>query len=162
MDNRNQKFSVRWLIMSKSMRLGSRGSDLIKSYETLSLHAYLPTPNDVPTIGWGHTNGVKIGQEIDAIKAEQFFRSDVLVAEQIVNHLQVPLTQAMYDALVSLAFNCGTLGESITGALKGRDYYMACQHMFLWRKQVKQDLLGLARRRAREMFLFLEDGVNPK
>jgi lysozyme len=141
------------------MQLGYRGSELIKSYETLRLKAYLPTPQDRPTIGWGHTRGVKMGQEIDAIRAEQFFRADVLAAEQMVNRLGVPLTQAMFDALVSLAFNAGELGETITGHLQARRYYEACEFMFRWRNQAKQVKLGLARRRAREMQLYLEDGI---
>ncbi len=144
------------------MQLGMRGSELIKSYEKLSLKAYLPTPDDVPTIGWGHTKGVKMGDVIDVSKAEQFFRSDVLVSEHIVNRLGVHLTQSQFDALVSLAFNTGELGETITGHLKARRYYEAWEFMARWRKQAGKDLLGLARRRAREMFLFLEDGVNPK
>lgn len=141
------------------MTLGERGASLIKSYETLRLKAYMPTVNDVPTIGWGHTKGVTMGQTIDIITAETLFHEDVMVYEALVDHLNIPLTQSQYDALVSMAFNCGTLGPSITSALKRSAYYMACQHMFLWRKQEGTDLLGLARRRAREMVLYLEDGL---
>jgi lysozyme len=141
------------------MQLGRKGEELIKSYEKLSLKAYLPTPDDVPTIGWGHTKGVKMGQTIDTIRAGQFFRADVLWSEEVVNRLNVPLTQSMYDALVSLALNTGQLGETITNHLKAGRYYEACEFMFRWRKQAGRDLLGLARRRTREMQLFLDDGV---
>lgn len=141
------------------MKLGPRGSSLIKSYETLRLKAYMPTPKDRPTIGWGHVRSVKMGQEIDIIKAEQFFRDDVMMAEQIVNDLNVPLTESQFDSLCSLAFNTGELGETITGLLKDGHYYEACEFMFRWRKQKGKDLLGLARRRAKEISLFLEDGM---
>lgn len=49
-------------------------------------------------------------------------------------------------------------------ALSVRDYYVAWAGFTLWRKQRGSDgrlhdLLGLARRRAKEMSLFLEDGL---
>jgi lysozyme len=141
------------------MNLGQRGSELIKSFERLRLEAYLPTPDDVPTIGWGHIKGVRMGQVITEAAAEQYFRSDVLPAERIVNQLQVKLTQAMFDSLVSLAFNAGTLGETIPKALRAGDYFTAWHAFGQWRKQAGKDLLGLARRRAREMQLYLEDGL---
>jgi lysozyme len=141
------------------MKLGKRGDALIKSYEKLRLKAYRPTRNDVPTIGWGHTKGVKMGDTCTTEQADAWFLGDVASAERIVDRLKVKLTQSMYDALVSLAYNCGTLGESIPKSLKAGDYYLACQHVFLWRKQEGEDLLGLARRRALEMCLFLEDGM---
>ena len=86
----------------------------------------------------------------------------------------------MFDALVSLVFNAGSgaikpnkepvlkqddLGSTIWRELTGwgkaqrSDYYEACEAFFLWRKQKGKDLLGLARRRAKEMVLFLEDGL---
>jgi len=43
------------------MKIGPVGIELIKSYEQLRLRAYLPTQDDVPTIGYGHTRGVALG-----------------------------------------------------------------------------------------------------
>lgn len=154
--------------------LGTRGASLIKSYEQLRLTSYLPTPNDKWTIGWGHTKGVLPNMSCTILEAEKWFIEDTSAS---VNHVRrfasqhsIPLTQSMFDALVSLAFNVGTgsiksSGSSIGTALVKRDYYAACQALFLWRKQTNratgraEDLLGLARRRAQEMVLFLEDGI---
>ena len=44
--------------------------DLIKESEGLRLAAYLPTANDVWTIGYGHTKGVRKGQIITQAQAE--------------------------------------------------------------------------------------------
>ena len=164
------------------MRLGLRGEKLIKSYETLKFSAYLPTKDDVWTLGWGHTKGVKKGDICTIDQAEKWFREDVAWAEEAVNGLisnGIKLTQSMFDALVSLVFNVGPdalkagkgnfalkqdeIGSTIWRALVGfgnsdrPDYYAACAGFFLWRKQKGKDLLGLARRRAKEMSLFLED-----
>lgn len=167
------------------MKLGPRGAELIKSYETLKFSAYLPTKDDVWTIGWGHTKGVKKGDICTIDQAEKWFREDVSGVENEVNSLiekwQVNLTQSMFDALVSLVFNVGggaikagkgnqalkqeDLGSTIWRELTGwgkdnkSDYYSACQTFMLWRKQKGKDLLGLARRRAKEIVLFLEDGM---
>lgn len=147
------------------MRLGLRGEKLIKSYETLKFSAYLPTRDDVPTIGWGRTKNVKMGDICTIDQAEKWFREDVAWAEEAVNELitkwNVKLSQSMFDALVSLVFNTGpssvTLASTIGRALDSGDYCLACNAFFLWRKQKGKDLLGLARRRAKEMVLFLED-----
>lgn len=148
------------------MTLGKRGEALIKQYETLKLTAYLPTPNDVPTIGWGHTQGVRMGQECTPTQAEKWFREDVRSSELAVETStgdSNTLTQSMYDALVSLVFNVGPAAVSssstIGKALRDSNYFAAWAGFALWRKQGKKDLLGLARRRAKEMVLFLEDGL---
>lgn len=147
-----------------SMRLGTRGEVLIKSFETLRLTGYLPTPNDRPTAGWGHTGpDVKMGQTYTIEQANQWFLSDVNSAVSVVSSLPVKLTQSMFDALVSLVFNVGPScvnGSSTIGkALRSGDYYTAWAGFALWRKQKGKDLLGLARRRSKEMVLFLEDGL---
>lgn len=157
------------------MKLGTRGSDLIKSYETLSFSAYLPTPNDVPTIGWGHTRGVKLGMTCTLTQAQQWFLEDTSEAVNAVNDLvysstpNVKLTQSMFDSLVSLVFNAGAgcigKGTTIRTQLEKAEYFEAWRGFTLWRKQRSrttgklENMLGLARRRAKEMVLFLEDGI---
>lgn len=90
------------------MKLGPAGENLIKSFEELRLDAYLPTPDDVPTIGWGHTRGVALGDTCDTDQAERWFVEDVAWAEDCVKRaVTVPLTQEEFDALVSLCFNIG-------------------------------------------------------
>lgn len=42
------------------MKTGEKGLNLIKKYESCRLTAYLD-PVGIPTIGWGHTSGIKMG-----------------------------------------------------------------------------------------------------
>lgn len=143
------------------MNLGPRGAALIKGKEQLRLEAYLPTPNDVPTIGFGHTKGVRLGDKITVKQAEQFFDEDTAWAVAAVNKLGVPLSQSMFDALVSLVFNTGvgsiTPASTIGKAIRERRYFDAWEAFAKWRKQAKKDLRGLAIRRAEEMQLFMAD-----
>jgi lysozyme len=145
------------------LELGPRGTQLIQSFETLRLEAYLPTPNDVPTIGWGHTKGVKLGMTCTVQQAQQWFAEDTAVAVSSVNAINatVALSQSMFDALVSLAFNAGVgaIGSTSTvgKALRAGSYFDAWRGMSLWTKQAGKDLRGLASRRSHEMALFMED-----
>lgn len=154
-----------------TLNLGPRGEALIKSFEQLRLTAYLPTPNDVWTIGYGHT-GTDIwpNRVITIEEAERLFDQDTRSAVQSVNSLPCKLTQSMFDALVSLVFNVGpgaikrdsTIGRALYVAGSGLSsvhYFNAWAGFALWRKQAGKDLLGLARRRAEEMSLFWEDGL---
>lgn len=143
------------------MTLGKRGEALIKSKETLRLTAYLPTPNDVPTIAYGHTQGVKLGMTCTKEQAETWFQEDVAGAVRTINFLGLTLSQSMFDALVSLVYNAGPTPLAITStigaALRKHDWFGAWRGFALWTKQGSTDLRGLAERRAQEMALFMED-----
>lgn len=145
------------------MRLGDRGKALIHKFEACRLVAYKPTSNDVWTIGWGHTKGVGPGLTCIKAQADAWFDEDVLFAEEAVSSLDVPLTQSMYDALVSLVYNCGPSpiqpGKTIGNALRKSDYDAAAEGFHLWVKQAGITLSGLARRRNDEVSLFWEDGL---
>lgn len=134
--------------------------ELIKSYEKLRLEAYLPTKNDVPTIGWGHTLGVKMGDKITREEAQQLFEQDTAWVEAALNELvKVPLTQNQFDALGSLVFNIGRTNFSRSTLLKKlnlKDYAGAADQFLVWNKQKGKPLRGLSIRRDKERALFLE------
>lgn len=83
--------------------------DFIKSFESISLEAYR-CPAGIPTIGWGHTKGVQMGQRITPQQAKNLFEEDVAVhaatLDNVLRTHSVPhLTQWQYDALFSFVFN---------------------------------------------------------
>jgi lysozyme len=79
--------------------------DLIRRFEGLRLDAYL-CPAGVPTIGYGHTCGVRLGQSISAEFADTLLRQDVETVENdLALMLHVTVTEGQWDALVSLCFN---------------------------------------------------------
>ena len=133
--------------------------DIIKKSEGLRLEAYLPTPNDIPTIGYGHTKGVRMGQRISLAQAEQFLLEDVDWAEDAVNSLvKVRLSQNQFDALVSFVFNIGAGAFSKSTLLKclnAGDYGSAANQLLRWNKQAGKELKGLTKRRQEERALFL-------
>ena len=88
------------------MRTSRKGIELIKAHEGLRLDAYL-CPAGVPTIGYGHTYNVKMGDRITAEQAERLLIGDLIVAETEVNRYGLNINQNQYDALVSFVYNVG-------------------------------------------------------
>jgi len=86
-----------------------RSSDILinqlKVFEGCKLKAYRDTGN-IPTVGIGHTAGVKMGQVITMSQAESLCRTDIQEMEHYVNALGT-FTQGQFDALVDFVYNCG-------------------------------------------------------
>lgn len=140
------------------MNIGAAGKALIQSYEKLRLEAYMPTPHDVPTLGWGHTRGVAMGDTCTPEQADAWFLEDIAWAEECVNRaVRAHMQQTEFDALVSLCFNIGCpafSGSTLVKVLNGGDYDAASEHFKDWNKQNHVELAGLTRRRTAEQELF--------
>lgn len=127
----------------------------IAVHESYRDTAYLPTPNDVPTIGFGTTEGVKRGDKITVERALVRLLSD---ADKHQARLKacigdVPLHQHEWDAYVSWAYNVGTgaaCGSTLVRKLKAGDYAGACAELLRWDKQAGIRLRGLTVRRQAE------------
>lgn len=137
--------------------INSAGLALIKEYEGYVGHAYLDT-GGVPTIGYGHTRGVKMGASCTPEKAEAWLREDLASAEADVSKLvKVPLTDNQYAALVSFTFNLG--GERLRKStllklLNAGDYAGAGGQFQFWVFDNGKKLPGLIKRRAAEAALW--------
>jgi len=144
------------------MHISETGLALIRQAEGLRLSAYR-CPAGIPTIGYGSTAGVKLGQAITAERAEQLLGEDVRQFEAAVSRLvKVPLTQGQFDALVSFAFNLGAkaLGDStLLRLLNAGDYSGAAAQFDRWVYASGKKLSGLVKRRAAERALF--EGKSP-
>lgn len=80
---------------------------LVKRWEGFRAKAYL-CPAGVPTIGYGHTKDVKLGDTITHNQATELLYEDLGKFAHAVNRLvSVPLTQGQFDALVSFTYNLG-------------------------------------------------------
>lgn len=147
------------------MKLSDAGYDFIRSWEQFRPTAYKPTKNDVWTIGFGHTSGVKEDDCCTHQDGLDWLHADVAQKESAVNRLvTVPLTQAQFDALVSFVFNLRN-GEvqfeesTMRRKLNDRDYGGAAGEFMRWVHQGKDVIVtGLVRRRAAERVMF-ETGV---
>ena len=146
----------------KKMTTSRKGLQLIKNFEGLRLGAYL-CPAGVPTIGYGHTKGVKMGQKISQEQADDLLIEDVVPIEQLLNVLGINFRQEQFDALVSWIFNLGegnfhnsTLLKKIVG--NAPDIEITDQ-IVRWVNSNGNPLTGLKKRRIAEANMFLNRDV---
>jgi lysozyme len=116
--------------------------------------AYRPVPGDVPTIGFGTTKDVRMGDRIDPVQALTRKLADVRQFEGALRQcVRVPLHQHEYDAFLSLAYNIGSgafCGSTLVRMLNAGDYRGACDQILRWDRFQGQPLRGLTVRRQAE------------
>ena len=135
------------------MRISENGLNLIKEFEGCRLEAY-KDPAGVPTIGYGHTSGVQMGQKITLEQAEEYLREDI---ERFENHVMryngtYRWNQNQFDALVSFAFNLGSINQLTANGTRSIAEISAKIPEYCHAGGKK--LSGLVRRRAAEKELF--------
>lgn len=140
------------------MKISQKGIDLIKRFEGCKLYAYRDSVG-IPTIGYGHTKGVKMGMSITQKQADDFLREDVAIGEKALNSCCVNFTQNQFDALCSWIFNLGTANFSSSTM---RKYIVArksdveiTDQLIKWHNAGGKPLTGLKRRRVTEANMFL-------
>lgn len=141
-------------------KTGQKGINLIKDFEKKKLVAYMPTPNDRPTIGWGHTGkDVFLGMVITDEEADRLLELDLIPCEECIERwVDVDLEQEEFDALVSFIFNVGVgafRNSTLLKLLNLKRYRAAADQLLRWNKQSGVVLNGLTRRRRAERELFL-------
>lgn len=111
-------------------------------------------PGDVPTIGFGTTGGVNLGDKITPPKALGRALTDVQKFEGAIKQcVTVPLHQHEYDAYVSLTYNIGAgafCKSTLVKKLNAGDYSGACEQILVWDKFKGKPLRGLTIRRQEE------------
>lgn len=142
------RIAISALALSASALVG------IAVHEGYSPVAYRPVPGDVPTVGFGTTEGVKMGDRIEPVQALTRKLADVQRFEGALKQcVRVPLHQHEYDAFLSLAYNIGPgafCGSTLVRLLNQGQYAEACAQISRWTKFRGQDLPGLVKRRAEE------------
>lgn len=116
--------------------------------------AYIPIKGDVPTIGFGTTEGVKIGDKITPVQALGRAVSDIEKFEGALKRcVKVPLHQHEYDAYISFSYNVGSgafCNSTLVKKLNASDYEGACKELLRWDKAGGRRVEGLAKRRQKE------------
>lgn len=136
------------------MKTSQVGIDLIKKYEQCRLEAY-KCPAGVLTIGYGHTGNVYAGQKISAKQAEELLKTDLIRFEKHVNlyYSKYKWTQNEFDALVSFAFNIGSITQLTAKGTRTRE--QIADKMLEYVKSRGRVLQGLVSRRIAERELFM-------
>ena len=143
------------------MKTSDHGIKKIKNEEGFRNKAYKCAAG-VPTIGYGHTKGVKMGDTISAQKAEEYLREDLRICENEVNRINKEkgynLNQNQFDSLVSFTYNCGI--KNLRTLTQFRTKNEIPEGMKLYNKGGGRVIQGLINRRNRESELFNEPILN--
>ena len=130
-------------VVIAALALSAAGFVGLVGYEGYTSTAVVPIPGDVPTIGFGTTEGVKLGDTITVPKALERSLTDIQKFEGAVKRcVKVPLHQHEYDAYVQLAYNIGDgafCGSTLVRLLNEGRYLEACAQILRWRYAAGKD-----------------------
>lgn len=134
--------------------LSAAGLVGLVSYEGYTDRAVIPVPGDAPTIGFGTTEGVRLGDRTTPHAALGRALIDARRFEGAIKRcVGVPLSQNEYDAYTSLAYNIGEsafCGSTLVKKLNAGEYEAACMEILRWDKFKGKPLRGLTLRRQAE------------
>lgn len=136
------------------LSLTAAGLVSIANLEGFRSEAYIPVAGDVPTIAFGHTEGVKMGDTVTMAEGLNLLNEDVRTAEDAVRRcVKVPLYPHEFDSYTSLAYNIGAKAfcdSTLVRKLNSGDYAGACEEIKRWHFAGGKSLKGLVDRRAAE------------
>lgn len=135
----------------------------IALHEDYKEEAYIPAPGDVPTIGFGTTAGVRMGDRTTPTRSLVRLLDEVegVYAAGVKKCVTAPLYQHEYEAYVSLAYNIG-VGTFCKKAQPGKppnlidlinagQYAEACKRIEAFKYGPGRKVLpGLVKRRTEE------------
>ena len=128
----------------------------IATHEGYKGEAYIPVPGDVPTIGFGTTAGVKMGDKTTPVRSLQTLLDEIdsVYAQGVRRCVTVPLYQHEFAAMVSFSYNVGVsafCGSTLVKKINAEDYAGGCAELSKWVYGPGRKVLpGLVKRRAEE------------
>lgn len=142
------------------MKTSDLGIQLICRFEGLKTDAYKDAVG-IPTIGYGHTKGVRMGMKITKEQAIEFLKEDLVKAENAVNkyNAKYNFSQNQFDALVSFAFNVGSIDQLTAKGTRTIEKIAECIPKY--NKAGGKKLQGLVNRRQAELEMFNSGAVAP-
>ena len=118
------------------MKTSARGLKAIIQFEGFRSNAYIPVKGDVPTIGYGFIEGVKMGDTITPPKALARTLGHIQKDEAGLKRcVTAPLNQVEYDILVKFAYQYGTgaaCKSTLVKLINAGRYTEACEQYARW------------------------------
>lgn len=149
--------------MPLEMATSDKGREFIEMWEEGGKAKLRPYDDGtgVLTIGFGHTTPagppkVVRGMTITADEADRILASDLAAVEvNVCHHVEISLTQAQFDCLVSFDFNTGGLVRStVLRRVNAGQFDLVPAALMMWVRGGGRVMQGLVRRRKAEGILF--------
>jgi lysozyme len=150
---KNQRAKITAITLSAAALVG------LLSHEGYSDKTIIPIKNDKPTIGFGTTDGVKMGDTTTPVKALTRALQDVQKFEGAIKTcVKVPLHQYEYDFAVQFSYNVGATAfckSTLVQKWNAGDYEGGCNEALRWVYANGKKIQGLVNRREKERLLCL-------
>ena len=148
--------SIGALVVASAIAVGT-----ITQWEGFRSDAYLDI-GGIPTIGYGSTKDVEMGDRIDVEGARSRLIREVMdrYGQAVKNCVKVPLFQSEYDSFVSLTYNIGPNAfckSTLVKKINQEDYAGACEQIKRWNKVKGKVVKGLTNRREAEFALCIKE-----
>lgn len=132
--------------------------DFVAAWESLRTHAYQDVAG-VWTIGYGRTQDVQPGDTCTQDQAAEWLDETLTdFGKQLQRYMTREPSQQQYDALLSLAYNCGieAIGDSGVMARFNAHLDQECaDRMLMWNRSGGREWHGLTKRRRGERRIYL-------
>lgn len=140
--------------------LSLAGMVALKQDEGLRTNAYLDVVG-VPTICYGSTRGVRIGESRSVQECDNLLRLEAgEVGKALGRCVTAEVSQKQYDVLVNFAYNVGwprTCRSTLVRKLNAGDCLGASKEFLRWDKAAGRPLKALKSRRLRDSTEFASD-----
>lgn len=148
-ESKTGRVAIASLVIGSALTVGT-----ITHFEGFRSKAYVDMAG-IPTIGYGTTENVKLGDTITKEEAERKLIKDVAnkFHPAIAQCVKVPLYQHEYDAYASLVYNIGGANfckSTIVKYLNESKYKDACNQILRWNRVKGEVVQGLVNRRQEE------------
>lgn len=132
--------------------------EFVEGWEALRTSAY-KDGGGVWTIGIGRTKGVRPGDTCSEAQARAWFADEMReYAAALAPYFLRQPEQQQFDALLSLAYNCGVSAIGLSGVMARHNsgLFTECGDRFLlWNMDGGRVIPGLTKRRAAEREIYL-------
>lgn len=132
----------------------------VSGFEGLRQVAYRD-PVGIPTICFGETKGVKIGDVATVESCKAMLLDSLEIANKAVEScIKVPMPDYRHAAIVSFTYNVGAgnmCGSTMARKMNSGDIVGACNELTRWNMAKGIVLPGLVKRRAEERVMCLGD-----
>jgi lysozyme len=143
------------MITQKRLTWAAIGVTCVAGFEGLRTYAYRD-PVNIPTICYGETLGVKMGDRKTEYECKTMLTSRLEQFNRGVDKcIRAPMSESRRAAMVSFSYNVGTgafCKSTLARRLNARDP-LACDELLKWDKAGGRALPGLTRRRIAERTL---------
>jgi lysozyme len=130
-------------IVAGGLALSAAGFIALVTQEGYTDKAIIPVKGDVPTVGFGQTKGVKLGDTTTPVRALIRFQDEIDDYEDAVRTCaNVPMYQKEYDLYVDMTYNIGAgafCKSTMAKRLNAGDYKGACDAILLYKYAGKND-----------------------